>query len=144
MSSSLKRPERILYCHCAYAKVVKPAVKAAVLRDLGNTGRDFDAVPDLCEMSARKDPALARIAAEKDLCIVACFPRAVEWLFHASGNALPGKTPILNMRTETPEDIAACLAGEREMPDPNAASDEPEADHAEAEHADEKLGESAR
>ncbi len=142
MSPAAHKPECILYCHCAYAKVVKSGVKAAVLKDLGSSGRDFDAVPDLCEMSARKDPALGRIAGEKDLCIVACFPRAVNWLFHASGHALPEKTPILNMRSETPEDIAACLAGEREMPDPNAAGDGAEVEQAE-EQAEKPMGESA-
>ena len=102
--------DHVVYCHCAYAKVVRPDVKAAVLRDLGESGRDFDAVPDLCEMAARKDPALARIAEQEGLRIVACFPRAVEWLFHAGGTPLPKGTPILNMREQSPEEIAAALA----------------------------------
>ena len=35
---------RILYCHCQYAQVVPPEVKAAVLRKLCESGVAFDAV----------------------------------------------------------------------------------------------------
>ena len=45
---------RIVYCHCAFARVVPPAVKAAVIEHLAATDLPFDAVPDLCEMSARR------------------------------------------------------------------------------------------
>ena len=139
--------KRLVHCHCVYAKVVPAATKAAVLERLAASGAAFEAVPDLCEMAARKDPALARYADDGELEIVACFPRAVEWLFHASGNALPDKTPILNMRAETPEDIAACLAGERAMPDPNAVSDSEvdpvKADPAEVDQVEEQVEENA-
>ena len=56
-------PSRILYCHCAYAQVVPKEVKEEVLRQLSASGVAFDAVPDLCEMSAKGDPSLARLAA---------------------------------------------------------------------------------
>ena len=57
---------RILYCHCQYAQVVPKEVKDAVLRKLCDSGVAFEAVADLCEMSARRDPALQRLAAEGD------------------------------------------------------------------------------
>ena len=47
---------RILYCHCAYAKVVPEETKEQVLEQLADSGVAFEAVADLCEMSARKDP----------------------------------------------------------------------------------------
>lgn len=56
----------ILYCHCAYAQVVPPEVKTAVLEALSASGVSFEAVPDLCEMSARRDPGLAQIASAAD------------------------------------------------------------------------------
>ena len=102
--------ERLVYCHCAYAKVVKPDVKREVLRSLGASDRDFEAVPDLCEMSARKDPALADYAADDGLRVVACYPRAVRWLFHAAGSPLKDEVQILNMREESAEEIAARIA----------------------------------
>ena len=91
---------RILYCHCHYAQVVPPEVKAAVLERLSNSGRAFDAVADLCELSARQDPALQQLAAEGPVKIAACFPRAVKWLFHTAKASLsPDATEVINMRT---------------------------------------------
>lgn len=103
------RPPRILYCHCAYAKVVPPEVKTAVLNGLSAANVEFDAVPDLCEMSARRDGRLRELAAGEPLHIAACYPRAVKWLFASAGAALPESTVrVWNMRVET---AAAVLDG---------------------------------
>lgn len=103
---------RILYCHCAYAKVVPPEVKEEVLKRLSSSGVAFDAVADLCEMSARKDPALQRIAAGGEMKIAACYPRAVKWLFHAAKAPLPETgIDVLNMRVASADEITAALLG---------------------------------
>jgi hypothetical protein len=104
---------RILYCHCSYAQVVPKDVKEEILRKLSESGRSFDAVADLCEMSARKDPALAELAgAGGDVKIVACYPRAVKWLFNAAGVKFPESgVEVLNMRTETAEKISNVILG---------------------------------
>lgn len=97
---------RILYCHCAFARVVDRDVKARVLDGLAASGVAFDAVPDLCELAARRDPSLARLAACDGVELVACYPRAVRWLFHAAEAPLPEEgVTIHNMREETPEAI---------------------------------------
>ena len=104
--------DRVLYCNCSYAKVVPEETKQAVLEALGASGVAFDAVPDLCEMSARKDPALAALAAPGDgtTRIAACYPRAVRWLFHAAGTPLPEEgVEVANMREETADDVVAQL-----------------------------------
>ncbi|HAV62542.1 MAG TPA: hypothetical protein DCY13_09280 [Verrucomicrobiales bacterium] len=99
----------ILYCNCTYAQVLDPAAKQAVLRKLCDSGRSFEAVADLCEMSARKDPALKRLASGGNLKIAACFPRAVKWLFASAGAPLdPQQTEVLNLR-----ELDAAKAGER-------------------------------
>jgi hypothetical protein len=101
---------RILYCHCQYAQVVPKEVKEAVLRRLCESGVAFEAVADLCEMSARRDPALQRLAAEGAVKIAACYPRAVKWLFHQANASLPlDKTEVLNMRVQSADDVAASL-----------------------------------
>ena len=100
---------RILYCHCAFAQVVPPETKTAVLDSLSAAGVSFEAVPDLCEMSARRDPALAEIAAGEDVTIVACYPRAVRWLFNGAGITLPEQVRVLNMREQSAADIAVSL-----------------------------------
>ena len=104
-------PLRVLYCHCAYANVVPKAVKEAVLRGLTESGVPFDAVPDLCELTARKDPCLRELAAEgQPLRIAACYPRAVRWMFSGAGSPLPAEeVEVLNMRTETAETVLARL-----------------------------------
>lgn len=101
---------RILYCHCTYAQVVPKEVKEAVLRKLCESGVSFDAVADLCEMSARQDPALKRLSEGNCIKIAACYPRAVKWLFHTANATLPvGETEVLNMRVQTAEEVTSAL-----------------------------------
>lgn len=101
---------RILYCHCAFAQVVPEATRTAVLEQLSASGVSFDAVPDLCEMAARRDPSLAALAGEPESTIVACYPRAVRWLFAGAGAGLPESVRILNMRETAPEEVLHALA----------------------------------
>lgn len=105
----MSRPApRILYCHCAYAKVVPPEVKTAVLDGLAEANVAFDAVPDLCEMAARGDARLRELAAldGEPLHIAACYPRAVRWLFASAGAALPEHSAqVWNMRVETADTV---------------------------------------
>lgn len=101
---------RILYCHCAYAQVVPKEVKEAVLKKLCESGVSFEAVADLCEMSARQDAALQRLAQGDSIKIAACFPRAVKWLFHTANAPLPvSGTEVLNMRGQSAEEVVAAL-----------------------------------
>jgi len=101
--------KRLVYCNCSFARVLAPEVKSRVLDGLAASGVAFDAVPDLCEMSARKDPALVQIA-EGDVTIAACYPRAVRWLFAAAGAPLDAeRAKILNMRSDSPESVLASL-----------------------------------
>src|SRR4051812_11083713 len=103
---------RIVYCNCSFARVLAPEVKTAVLEGLASSGVAFDAVPDLCEMSARKDPALVQIS-EGDVTIAACYPRAVRWLFSAAGAPLDAeRATILNMRSDSAESVLNSLVGQ--------------------------------
>lgn len=121
----MSQKPRILYCHCAYAKVVPEAAKKKVLEKLCEAGVSFDSVADLCEMSARRDPSLKRLAGEGEITVAACYPRAVRWLFSAAGAPLPKQgVKILNMRAEEPEQIVEImLSDERE----NTAAEQKEA-----------------
>jgi hypothetical protein len=101
---------RILYCHCKYAQVVPKEVKEEVLRRLCESGSSFEAVADLCEMSARADAGLQRLATDGPLKIAACFPRAVKWLFHQAGAPLDlAQTEVLNMRNATAAEVISSL-----------------------------------
>lgn len=106
----MTQPPRILFCNCTYAQVIPPEVKAAVLKKLCETGIAFDAVADLCEMSARQDPTLQRLAEGGSVKIAACFPRAVKWLFAAGQAPLPATSAeVLNMRTQSADEVIAAL-----------------------------------
>ncbi len=85
-------------------------MKAAVLRQLAESGVAFDAVADLCEMSARQDPSLKRLADGGAVKIAACFPRAVKWLFHAAKADLSlDAAEVLNMRVQSAEEVCTAL-----------------------------------
>jgi hypothetical protein len=103
---------RILYCHCAYARVIAPEVKNSVLTGLASSSADWDSVPDLCEMSARRD--VAGLVSGGAVRIAACYPRVVRSLFQAAGAPLSPEAKILNMRTETPEQVLRGLLQEEE------------------------------
>lgn len=108
---------RILYCHCQYAQVIPKPVKDEVLRRLCESGVAFDAVADLCEMAARRDPALAQIASAGGVKIAACFPRAVKGLFHqCDADLAPDNAQVLNMRTQTAEEVIADLLAPEIVP----------------------------
>ena len=104
---------RVLYCHCAFAKVVPGDVKAAVLTGLSEADVEFDAVPDLCEMAARGDTRLRELADVDSLTIAACYPRAVKWLFASAGANLPeGAVRIWNMRVEPAATVVAGIVND--------------------------------
>jgi hypothetical protein len=106
----MSNPAQILYCHCNYAQIVPREVKEAVLKKLCESGIAFEAVADLCEMSARRDPALHRLAQAGSVKIAACYPRAVRWLFAGAHAPLPqDSTEVLNMRVESADEVIAGL-----------------------------------
>jgi hypothetical protein len=115
--------ERILYCHCAYAKVVPADVKTAVLDGLAAAGVEFDAVPDLCEMAAHGADQLRTLVAGGPLRIAACYPRAVKWLFASAHAPLSEETVrIWNMRLDAPATIVAGLTATEGTAPPDEAA----------------------
>jgi hypothetical protein len=115
---------RILYCNCTHAQIVPRDVKTAVLQRLCQSDVPFEAVADLCEMSARHDPALKALADAPEVKIVACYPRAVKWLFTAAGAPLPkAGTEVLNMRVQSADEVAGRLGASDVVP--NLPPDKP-------------------
>ena len=130
--SQSQESTRILYCHCNYAQIISPEVKKEVLSRLCESGKAFDAVADLCEMSARKDPELQRLTKGGPVKIAACFPRAVKWLFSGASAPLDrDQTEVLNMREQTPDEVMQRLLSDELKPNlpadnkPPQASEEP-------------------
>ncbi len=85
-------------------------MKQAVQRHLRETGLPFQTGPDLCGLAARRDPSLGSLAESGHCVVIACYPRAVRWLFAAAGAPLPASgTTIVNLRVLTPEEAVAAL-----------------------------------
>ena len=65
----------------------------------------------MCEMSARRDPALKRLAdGDRPVKVAACYPRAVKWLFGAANAPLQAsQTEVVNMRELSEKDAAEAL-----------------------------------
>jgi hypothetical protein len=83
----------------------------------------FEAVPDLCELSARGDGRMQQLVEGGQLRIAACYPRAVKWLFEAAGAPLPESgVEIRNMRVEPTAEIAAALLRPASVPAASTAS----------------------
>jgi len=105
-----KAPSLLIYCHCAYYQIIPDSVKKAVLNAIKAAGVEFEAVPDLCRMCAKRDPRLKDWASAESLRIFACYPRAVRWLFHAGGAPLPLEgVEFVNMRTGQVEEMVSLL-----------------------------------
>ncbi|RJP34527.1 MAG: hypothetical protein C4527_01945 [Candidatus Omnitrophota bacterium] len=101
----------LLFCCCKYANIVPDNTKHEILRFFTRTGTPFHAVPDLCEMASRGDPAMKSMVEQEKLTIVACYPRAVKSLFQAAETPFKQeKTTVLNMRTESAETIIDALS----------------------------------
>ena len=103
---------RILYCRCAFAQTIPDDVKQRVLEGLSESDQPFEAVADLCEMAAKRDPHLIELAkGNRPLKIAACWPRAVKGLFHLGDAPLPESgVEIINMRTLSAEEVLAAIA----------------------------------
>jgi len=109
---------RVIYCHCAHARIIPDDVKADVLDSLCESELDWQAVSDLCEMTARRDPALNSLCdGAESVKIAACYPRAIKWLFGAANVPYnPEKTQVCNMRLDSAEDIVHQLRGYQLQP----------------------------
>ncbi len=106
----------ILYCHCSHAGVAPDDVRRGVLATLCERGLEFQAVPDLCGLAARRDPFLKSFARAPSPTIIACYPRAVRCLFEMAEAPLPDDATILNLRTDPLDAILRALPAEGTAP----------------------------
>lgn len=91
-------------CNCNYANVIPPDVLAGVRAALEGARLDLVETADLCRLAAQRDPVLQEWAGG-DVVVLACHPRAVQWLFAAGGAPLdPEHTTVINLRTKPVED----------------------------------------
>jgi NAD-dependent dihydropyrimidine dehydrogenase PreA subunit len=105
---------KTLYCNCSYYDFIPRQTKDAVLDAMVEVGLEFEPVTDLCSLAAGRDPKLKQWTQAESIRIIACFPRAIKWLFYTGHAPLPPeKATFFNMRTQRPEDIIAGLLAEQ-------------------------------
>ena len=101
----------ILLCTCEHFHAVSDQTVAAARSALQAVDGTVEEVGDLCGLAARQDGRLARVASSGPLAVVACYPRAVRWMFAAAGAPLDDeRTVLFNMHTQGPEAVAAALS----------------------------------
>lgn len=103
--------ELILFCNCVHYDVISQCVREQILNSLSGAGAQVEAVEDLCGLAAERDLRLQAWAQAPSLTIIACFPRAIRWLFHAAGVSLAvDRTRFFNMRTQSVQEILDSLS----------------------------------
>ncbi len=100
----------ILLCNCSDAAVTSAVTREQVAAGLRAAGVAFTLVEDLCRLAAHRDPQLVVFAQTPTPTVIACYPRAVRWLFAAAGASLPEPgTRFLNLRRQSATEILAAV-----------------------------------
>ena len=100
----------ILYCHCAYKDIIPEETRAAALTAISGLAADCFTVADLCELIAGRDALPQQLAQYDRILILACYPRAIQWLFEQAGTKLDmGRVSIINMRTAAVDEVVDAL-----------------------------------
>ena len=96
----------VVYCHCADYQLVSEQVKSRVLDAFIDTGTECKFVSDLCKMAVQEKTVLQDwMKNASDIKIIACYPRAIRWLFEYAGVTLPKETEFVNLRTDDIEKV---------------------------------------
>jgi len=97
----------VLFCSCEGRNFVPADVNEAVISGLHANGIKISSVPDLCGIAATRMGELKNMLDKADrILIIACYPRAIKWLFNLSGIQWnPATMNVLNMRKENSDTI---------------------------------------
>jgi NAD-dependent dihydropyrimidine dehydrogenase PreA subunit len=112
----------VILCDCVHTQLLPPDATAQLAGALQAAGVPFARVPDLCRLAATRDTRLAEWSRQPDLKIIACFPRAVRWLFHWAGHPLADDIAVLNLRRQLAADVAGQLGLPAAVPIPAASA----------------------
>ena len=100
----------VVFCSCAHYETIPLTTKQQVFDALRAADIAVEAVSDLCGMVANRHPRLRHWVQAEPLSVVACYPRAVRWLFEAAGVPLNmERTRLFNMRTQSAEEILEAI-----------------------------------
>ena len=113
--------QHVLLCRCVHRTLFPPEAIDRVCRGLADAGVRLTLVDDLCGWAADRDSRLAEVMEARPTAIVACYPRAVQWLLEWAGAGTPeAPVPVHNLRTQPAEEILKTLTGEAPRGTPTA------------------------
>lgn len=96
----------ILYCQCAGNEVLNSKDREKISDFLTEAGLEFIEVADFCEQVAARSPLVAELKKVPSLTVVACYPRALKWLFSAAGIDIENKKiTYFNLREQNAETV---------------------------------------
>ena len=95
----------VIYCQCKNTEIVSPEIRKTINDWFVQNQLACIWVEDLCGLAAKKDPRLQEWAADENLVIIACFERALRWLFTLSGTNLKDNIYVLNHRLLSSQEI---------------------------------------
>ena len=99
----------ILFCQCAYAKLIPDETLCSVQNQLDASHVAFQRVEDLCFLAAKKHPELRQFVESREKKIIlACYPRAVAALLNHAGISSTACNDIemINLRTLPADKVA--------------------------------------
>lgn len=124
MNGSPQNSDAVLICACEQAQVYPAQSLELLIQQLQAARIPCKVIPDLCEAAGRRDESLKNWTSGNAQ-IVACYPRAVKWLFEAAGAPLPQNASLLNLRTESAKSIAQSLSQVRVPPSGGSVPPQP-------------------
>lgn len=95
----------VILCQCKNAQIISPQIREAIKDWFLQNQITHICVDDLCGLAAGKDARLQEWASDENTIIIACFERAVRWLFAMGGAELKDDTRIFNQRNESSQQI---------------------------------------
>ncbi len=104
----MKAPTLTVFCRCAKGEAELEEPRRGILNALLSAGHPLLVVDDLCGAAARRDAQLRAAVEGRALTVIACQPRAVQWLLQRC-EAKPESLEALNALTESAESIGARL-----------------------------------
>ena len=100
----------IFYCKCEGDEQLGDENRDKISNFLMKSGLEYVEVGDFCDQVAGAASLIEKLTEKSSLTIIACFPRAVEWLFYAAGVGVKDKdVTYFNMREQDAETIIAGL-----------------------------------
>lgn len=99
----------ILFCKCVGTDIIQDEERNLISGFLANSGLEYIEVSDFCDQATIAPDWLEKLKSCSYLAVIACYPRALNWLFHVAG--IPKKVNIkyFNLREHKAAAIIAEL-----------------------------------